>query len=381
MAMPSAQVNAASVATIANSMWKSPPVIQEGSLVVLFETHNSLTYCYAQRDAIYQNRHGAFYHNDMIGQPFGSKIISRKKNARGYLILLAPTPELWSRALRHRTQIVFTLDASAIMFAAALRSGSRVVESGTGSGALTTSFARTVAPHGHVFTFEFNAHRAEIAREEFKRNGLESVITVDCRDACEQGFPEELEGTIDTVFLDLPSPWTAVGHAAKMLKQGGFFASYSPCIEQVQKTCDALRSANFECELMSESIGGFGGVGEVANVFIFSSSVLLLLKVIRTIETRLVPYNSRRIDLPVPDFGFGKKVKTENGATAATDVQKEVGEDSAKTDEEKEKERKKNGGRKRKYVPGGVGEHIVAKKDDEIRGHTAYLTFANKFFE
>jgi tRNA (adenine57-N1/adenine58-N1)-methyltransferase len=249
MAMPSAEVNAMSVSTIPNSMWTSSALITEGSLVILFETHNSLTYCYAQKDAIYQNRHGAFYHNDMIGQPFGSKIISRKKNARGYLILLAPTPELWSRALRHRTQIVFTLDASAIMFAASLRSGSRVVESGTGSGALTTSFARTVAPHGHVFTFEFNAHRAEIAREEFKRNGLESVITVDCRDACEQGFPVELEGTIDLVFLDLPMPWLAIGHAAKMLKQGGCFASYSPCIEQVQKTCDALRSANFECEL------------------------------------------------------------------------------------------------------------------------------------
>ncbi|KAG6950924.1 hypothetical protein JG687_00013943 [Phytophthora cactorum] len=352
MAMPSAEVNAASVTTIPNSMWKSQPLIQEGSLVILFETHNSLTYCYAQRDAIYQNRHGAFYHNDMIGQPFGSKIISRKKNARGYLILLAPTPELWSRALRHRTQIVFTLDASAIMFAAALRSGSRVVESGTGSGALTTSFARTVAPHGHVFTFEFNVHRAEIAREEFKRNGLESVITVDCRDACEKGFPVELEGSIDMVFLDLPSPWNAVGHAAKMLKQGGFFASYSPCIEQVQKTCGALRSANFECKW----------------------------KMIRTIETRLVPYNSRRIDLPVPDFGFGIKVKTENGSAAST-VNEQKEEDSIKTEEEKEKERKKNGGRKRKYVPGGVGEHIVAKKDDEIRGHTAYLTFATKFFE
>ncbi|KAL3657620.1 hypothetical protein V7S43_017424 [Phytophthora oleae] len=345
MAMPSAEANAASVTTIPNTMWKSEHIIQEGSLVILFETHNSLTYCYAQRDAIYQNRHGAFYHNDMIGQPFGSKIISRKKNAQGYLILLAPTPELWSRALRHRTQIVFTLDASAIMFAAALRSGSRVVESGTGSGALTTSFARTVAPHGHVFTFEFNAHRAEIAREEFKRNGLENVITVDCRDACEQGFPVDLEGTIDMVFLDLPSPWNAVGHAAKMLKQGGFFASYSPCIEQVQKTCGALRSANFE--------------------------------LIRTIETRLVPYNSRRIDLPVPDFGFGKKVKTNSGDANATPETEEAN----KTEEEKEKERKKNGGRKRKYVPGGVGEHIVAKKDDEIRGHTAYLTFATKFFE
>ncbi|TDH67723.1 hypothetical protein CCR75_001949 [Bremia lactucae] len=345
MAVPTANVNAASVTKISNFMWKSPALISEGSLIILFETHNSLTYCYAKRDAIYQNRHGAFYHNDMIGQPFGSKIISRKKNARGYLILLAPTPELWSRALRHRTQIVFTLDASAIQFAAALRSGSRVVESGTGSGALTSSFARTVAPHGHVFTYEFNAHRADIARDEFHRNGLESIVTVECRDACEQGFSVELEGSIDLVFLDLPCPWKAVDHAAKLLKQGGFFASYSPCIEQVQKTCDALRIANFE--------------------------------LIRTIETRLVPYNSRRIDLPVPDFGFGQKVNPKkDGESIILDEQTE--RDTPGIDEEKK--HLKVDERKRKYVPGGVGEHIVAKKDDEIRGHTAYLTFATKFF-
>uniref|UniRef100_A0AAV1VAA6 tRNA (adenine(58)-N(1))-methyltransferase n=1 Tax=Peronospora matthiolae TaxID=2874970 RepID=A0AAV1VAA6_9STRA len=350
MAMPSAAVNAASVTTIPNSMWQSPRLIQEGSLVILFETHQSVTYCYAQREAIYQNRHGAFYHNDMIGQPFGSKIRSRLQTQQGcgYLILLAPTPELWSRALRHRTQIVFTLDASAITFAAALRSGSRVIESGTGSGALTTSFARTVAPHGRVFSFEFNAHRAEVARQEFQRNGLGSVITVECRDACAQGFPEELESSIDMVFLDLPCPWTAVNHAAKMLKQGGFFASYSPCIEQVQKTCDALRSANFE--------------------------------LIRTIETRLVPYNSRRIDLPVPDFGFEKQKDAVNGTVSAEELTVDLGQDGGDLKAVQTK-RTKIVDRKRKYVPGGVGEFIVAKKDDEIRGHTAYLTFATKFFE
>ncbi|KAF1774146.1 S-adenosyl-L-methionine-dependent methyltransferase [Phytophthora cactorum] len=328
MAMPSAEVNAASVTTIPNSMWKSQPLIQEGSLVILFETHNSLTYCYAQRDAIYQNRHGAFYHNDMIGQPFGSKIISRKKNARGYLILLAPTPELWSRALRHRTQIVFTLDASAIMFAAALRSGSRVVS-------LARAAVRSL-PASHA-QWRLTA-TAEIARRSSSATDWR-VITVDCRDACEKGFPVELEGSIDMVFLDLPSPWNAVGHAAKMLKQGGFFASYSPCIEQVQKTCG-------RCEAPT------------------------LSAMIRTIETRLVPYNSRRIDLPVPDFGFGIKVKTENGSAAST-VNEQKEEDSTR-------QRRKRRRNARRMVAASA-KHIVAKKDDEIRGHTAYLTFATNF--
>jgi tRNA (adenine57-N1/adenine58-N1)-methyltransferase len=148
---------------VKNTMWKSDELIQEGTLVILFENFNSITYCYVNRNQTFENRHGLFAHNDMIGKPFGTKIVSRKSK-KGYMFLLAPTPELWSRALRHRTQIVFTLDASAIIFKTNLKPGARVIESGTGSGSLTTSLARTVAPHGHVYTFEFNKTRAEIAK-------------------------------------------------------------------------------------------------------------------------------------------------------------------------------------------------------------------------
>jgi tRNA (adenine57-N1/adenine58-N1)-methyltransferase len=84
-------------------------------------------------------------------------------------------------------------------------------------------------------------------RAEFLRNGLRPYVTIACRDACEDGFPEELAETIDMVFYDLPCPWKAIHHATKMLKHGGEFVSYSPCIEQVMKTCDSLREHGFEC--------------------------------------------------------------------------------------------------------------------------------------
>ncbi|XP_011013515.1 PREDICTED: tRNA (adenine(58)-N(1))-methyltransferase catalytic subunit trmt61a-like, partial [Populus euphratica] len=120
--------------------------------------------------------------------------------------------------------------------------GSLVLESGTGSGSLTTSLARAVAPTGHVYTFDFHQQRAASAREDFQSTGVGSVVTVGVRDIQGEGFPDEYSGLADSVFLDLPQPWLAILSAGKMLKQDGTLCSFSPCIEQVQRTCEALKS-------------------------------------------------------------------------------------------------------------------------------------------
>ena len=53
-----------------------------------------------------------------------------------------------------------------------------MIESGTGSGSLSHSILRTIAPNGHLHTFDFHQQRVDLAQEEFKNHGwVDQVIT------------------------------------------------------------------------------------------------------------------------------------------------------------------------------------------------------------
>ena len=49
--------------------------------------------------------------------------------------------------------------------------------------------------------------RAQEAEADLSKNGLGALVTVRQRNVEEQGFPAELAGCADAVFLDLPGPW------------------------------------------------------------------------------------------------------------------------------------------------------------------------------
>jgi tRNA (adenine57-N1/adenine58-N1)-methyltransferase catalytic subunit len=178
----------------------------------------------------------------------------QSKNGKGFIHVLWPTPELWTDALRHRTQILYMPDNALIASLLALRPGAAVVEAGTGSGSLSTTLARTVAPHGRLHTFDFHQGRAAEAkfsrhfsfktcRKEFELNGLGGVVVSKHRDVVADGFDDVANA--DALFLDVPSPWLAVDHVRAALKSGGRFVYFSPCVEQVQRTAAALRQKGF----------------------------------------------------------------------------------------------------------------------------------------
>lgn len=227
--------------------------VEEGDDVVLYLTINQIYTIKAEIktknkngiliDKVFQTPYGAIKCGDLIGKYYGTKVSLSK----GWGYIVQPTPELWTLTLPHRTQIIYTPDISMIILQLELQPGSIVVESGTGSGSLSHALIRAIKPHGHLYTFDFHEKRVATAEEEFKFHGFEQYVSVKQQDVCANGFGSDLDSKADAVFLDLPDPWLAIPHALKCFKEtGGRICSFSPCIEQVQRSCAKLYELGFQ---------------------------------------------------------------------------------------------------------------------------------------
>jgi len=116
-----------------------------------------------------------------------------------------------------------------------------VVESGTGTGALTTALAHYVKPNGKVFTYELRPEFQKNAEKNLKRSNLLDYVELKSGDVT-MGIEER---DVDAVILDLAVPWLVVPRAYEALKPSGAIVSFSPTIDQVVKTTEALRENGF----------------------------------------------------------------------------------------------------------------------------------------
>lgn len=163
-------------------------VIAEGDTVLVYEKHDLSKQVVITPRQQYTAQKGAVRHDDVIRnrERYGTKIYT--SNKRGFVTILKPTSDMYTRNLSQRTQILYTPDISQVLLRLELRPGVRVCESGTGSGSLSTSITKAIMPTGHLYTFEFNESRVGQARQDFKNLGFGKTVTVTHRDVLSNGF-------------------------------------------------------------------------------------------------------------------------------------------------------------------------------------------------
>ena len=60
---------------------------------------------------------------DWVGRRYGCKVTAKLGKSTAWLLLLRPTPELWTQVLKHRTQILYVADISLVCMHLELRPG------------------------------------------------------------------------------------------------------------------------------------------------------------------------------------------------------------------------------------------------------------------
>jgi len=141
------------------------------------------------------------------------------------------------RKIKRGAQIIPLKDVGLIIVETGINKQSKVLEAGSGSGALCCFLAHIA---GKVTTYEVREDFFKIVKSNIELLGLKNV-TQKQADIYE-GISEK---NLDVVLFDLPEPWKAIKHAYKALKHGGYLVNYNPCVPQVSDLVEAARVAGF----------------------------------------------------------------------------------------------------------------------------------------
>lgn len=176
--------------------------------------------------------------DSLIGKEYGSTIGS----SLGFeFVAFRPLLRDYVMKSARQTQINYPKDIALIVMFSGIGPGSRVVEAGTGTAALTMSLAFYVRPRGRVFSYEVRGEFIKTAEKNLNRAGLLKYAKLKNKDIT-VGIDET---DVDAVILDLAVPWLVVPHAYSALKPSGTIVSFSPTIDQVVKTVEALTEHGF----------------------------------------------------------------------------------------------------------------------------------------
>ena len=191
----------------------------------------------------FQSHAGVIEHESVIGRSEGEEVEAHQRDGRvtssARYLVLRPTLADVVVGMPRGAQVIYPKDLGAIIIAADIFPGARVLEAGVGSGALSMAMLRA----GAVITgYELRPDFAERARANVEAFlGPEQPYSVLERDVY---LGIETDG-LDRVVLDLAEPWQVVTHAEKALAPGGIFLAYLPTINQTAELRGALERSAF----------------------------------------------------------------------------------------------------------------------------------------
>ena len=182
---------------------------------------------------------GWLIHDQIVGLPEGSVV---ETTAGLKFLAFRPLLADYVLSMPRGATIVYPKDAAMIVGTADIAPGSRVLEAGVGSGALTITLLRAVGPSGSVDSFERRDDFAQIATKnvsEYFRGVPEnwSLSVGSLQDEVDR------EKKYDRIILDMLAPWECVEMAQEVLDPGGVLLAYVATTTQLSEMAETIKNS------------------------------------------------------------------------------------------------------------------------------------------
>ena len=163
-----------------------------------------------------------------------------KSNLDHTVKIMKPNSNDFIDIMDRRCSILLKKDIGLVLAHTGLGSGSRVIDAGTGAGAIALNFGNVVGPDGDVFTYEIREDFAQVAQKNIERFGITNIHVKNKN--IKDGIDED---KIDLVFLDLPKPFEIFEDVMDSLNVGGWLAVYAPYIDQAEISYRIAKKVGF----------------------------------------------------------------------------------------------------------------------------------------